>query len=506
MTVFATGAVILVLEIVGSRILAPFFGSTQYVWSSLIAVTMLALAMGYWMGGRLADSFDPFPVLFRLLTAAGWLVLLLTLIRGAVLKSAIALGLGAGALVASLILLAPPLTALGCVAPLAAKIAVGALEHLGLKVGGLYALSTLGSLLGALAAGFALVPVLGVGKILFLCALLLFLPSLYFWVAAPRTSERRFLRFAAGLGLIVCMMGLAARQDYPVVRGDEWAVLHKSDSSYGEVKVVQHRSARILLLDGAMQTGIEMESHLPVFSYASAIPALALAANPKARKVLLIGFGGGIVAETFALQGLSVESVEIDPEVVKAARRYFVRRDDLPVTEEDGRTYLARSPAGRFDIVILDAYAGEAPPAHLFTVETYAMVRRVLAPGGIGVANLITFTSGNRAKLLRCVGRTIRSVFPWVSAYAVEESRGAVNVLCLFSDKPRRPKRLADIPMLGVVADRIKGMLERRIELDFSDAFPLTDDYNPIETMALAARGGMRRHIVDLFPGWVLLQ
>jgi len=507
-TVFLAGAVVLVLEILGARLLAPFFGASQYVWSALIAVTMLALAAGYRGGGRLADVAEPLAALFRLTVVAGWLVVVIVPARHAILPACAArLELRTGALCAALVLLAPSLALLGAVAPLAARAAVIELGSLGVTVGSLYALSTVGSLVGALAAGFLLVPALGVVKILLLASLALFAPAGWYWWGRGRPADRAIWRVLLAAGAVAALIGLlrpASR--LPVEnQADGWTLLFREDSKYGQVEVVQYSGRRLLVVDGTLQTGVDLGTGSPLFPYAVAVPALLESAAPSARRVCLIGFGGGVVAAALAARGVAVESAEIDPAVEDAARRFFVGEARLPVALQDGRTFLRDTPAGHYDAVLLDAYTGEAPPAHLFTVESYRLVRRALSPGGIGIANLIAFTEGRDGQLARCVYATLRAVFPWVEAYRVEEDSGITNVLYVFGSKPRRLGRLRIRGAHPQIAAMVAGLLERRLDLAGADAFVLTDDFCPLDRLALPAREVVRRNMRGLFPTWLFL-
>jgi len=505
-TVTLAGAAVLILEILGSRLMAPIYGTTLFVWSSLISVTMLALAIGYTAGGRLADRFSPLTLLYRILVAAGWLVLLIPVVRSPILTVSLHLGLSLGGLVAAFLLLAPSLTLLGCVAPLAAKASVMGLEELGGKVGFLYALSTVGSLLGAISAGFVLIPFMGVTKVLYFSALLLFLPAWIFWWNQPSGVERRVWKVASLLGILICLAGFFYRQEFPVSRGGGFSVIYKTDGRYSEVKVVQRGSIRLLLLDGTLQTAQEQSTRLPLFPYAPAMQGLLFGAKPDARDILLIGFGGGTLAESLANAGAHVQSVEIDPAVIAVAKNFFVRRDDLPVILEDGRTYLENCSPASYDAVVVDAYAGEAPPPHLLTAEFYSLVRRALRPGGVGVANLISYGKGPGGRLARCTGKTIGSVFPWVEAYAVEDTEMPSNVLFVFGDKVRHLKGLAPVKMLSAHRDTLKGFMARRVDLAGADGFAFTDEYIPAERFSLSARQAMRQHLVQLFTPWVLLE
>ena len=505
-TVTLAGAVVLILEILGSRLMAPIYGTTLFVWSSLISVTMLALAIGYAVGGRLADRFAPLALLYRFLAVAGWLVLLIPVVRAPILTGSLNLGISLGGLVAAFLLLVPSLVFLGCVAPLAAKSFVGGMAELGGGVGILYALSTVGSLIGAIAAGFLLIPFMGVTKVLYFSALLLFIPAGIFWQSRAPGGGRRIWRIACVAGILVCLAGFFRTPEFPVSRGGGFQVLYKTDGRYSEVKVVQRGSIRLLLLDGTLQTAQEQSTHLPLFPYAPALQGLLFGAMPEAHDILLIGFGGGTLAESMAEAGARVQSVEIDPAVIRVAMNFFVKRGDLPVYLEDGRTFLERIKPASFDAIVVDAYAGEAPPPHLLTAEFYALVRRALRPGGVGVANLISYGKGKEARLARCAGRTIGAVFPWVEAYAVDDTDMPTNVLFVFGDKSRRLASLAPVRMLSTNKEFLKGFLSRRVELAGADGFAFTDEFIPAERFSLAARQAMRRHLVQLFTPWVLLE
>ncbi len=505
-TVFAAGAVVLVLEILGARVLAPFLGSSSYVWSALISVTLLSLAVGYRWGGALADRGEPLVWLSRLLVAAGWLVVLVPYARRWVLPAAWGLGIRTGALAAAAALFAPALILLGTVAPLAAKGAVADLGTLGGRVGGLYALSTVGSLAGALLAGYVLIPVAGVTRIFLGAALALFLPALAFREGGG--PGRRWRRAAAVAGTLAALAGILRHDTLPAGKpGDGWTMLDREDSRYGEIKVVQYNTVRILLLDGTLQTGVELTSGASSFPYAAAVPALLFGARPDARRILVVGLGGGAICEAFADAGARVDAVEIDPAVAGVARRFFLRRSDPAIMLEDGRTFLRRTAPGTYDAIFLDAYAGEAPPAHLFTREALGLLKTALAPGGIGVANLIAFPSGPRARLARCVGVTLKSVFPWVEARAVEKGDGVMNVIYLFGDRPRRLDRLAPVRVHPQVAPYLAGLLARQVNLDGPDAFVLTDEFAPVEAMNLAAREATRYNMRAIFGPvtWLLL-
>jgi len=165
-TAVLSGALVMVIQVLGSRVVGPFFGVSLFVWTSLITVTLLALAIGYAVGGLLADRFQRPEYLFGIILFAGLLVLLIPILKGPILKACLPLGLRTGAFASTLILFGPVLLLLGCVSPYLVKLATNGLKNLGRTVGGLYALSTIGSTVGTVLTGFVLIAYFSVDQIL----------------------------------------------------------------------------------------------------------------------------------------------------------------------------------------------------------------------------------------------------------------------------------------------------------------------------------------------------
>jgi spermidine synthase len=314
-------------------------------------------------------------------------------------------------------------------------------------------------------------------------------------------------RALAVVGALAAAIRLAVPVRYPVSReAGGWTVLDRADGTYSEVKVAQLGGNRVLLLDSALQSSLETHTGLSLFVYTAVMKSLILAAKPRPGRVLLIGLGGGTLAADLAASGAQVDAVEVDPVVADAARRFFMGGHGTRVYVEDGRTFLARCPPAIYDVLVMDAYAGEAPPPHLFTVEAWELARRAMKPGAVGVANLIGFGTGPNSGPTRYVGRTIGTAFPWVRAYSCDEGDGPTNVIYMFGDRPRRIRSLPPVPMIKEVAAQRAGVLKREIDLGPREGPVLTDDFNPIESMNLKAREFMRANLRALFPAWVLLE
>src|SRR5210317_948266 len=161
LTALTCGALIMVVEVLGSRVIGPFFGVSLFVWTSLITVTLVALSLGYWLGGLLADRWRSPDALYLIILLAGLSVLCIPLISDFCLKLTIPLGLRMGAFLSAAMLFGPSLFLLGCVSPYLVKITAQQMQNIGRTVGGLYALSTLGSVAGTILTGFVLIAYLG---------------------------------------------------------------------------------------------------------------------------------------------------------------------------------------------------------------------------------------------------------------------------------------------------------------------------------------------------------
>ena len=188
-TAFACGSIVMVVELIGSRVIGPPFGVSLFVWTSLITVTLVSLALGYWLGGRLADRYGSFGALFTVIFLAGLSLLAVPVIKGTVIGLSLSLGLRAGSLVSSTVLFGPPLFLLGMVAPYTVKLYMGdGRDGIGRTVGWLYAVSTAGSFVGTVSTGFILIPNVGVNNIIYLSSASLILIGALYWLLFRRKA------------------------------------------------------------------------------------------------------------------------------------------------------------------------------------------------------------------------------------------------------------------------------------------------------------------------------
>lgn len=417
--VFGSGAVLMGLEIVGSRVLAPFFGSSVYVWGSLISIFLAALSLGYYFGGVAADRWPRAGLLATMLSFAGLLILALPIVGRPILEAFSLWDLGPrlSPLLASVVLFALPSILMGATSPFAIKLAATDLATVGNTAGILYAISTAGSIVGTLLTAFVLIPAMGVRAILYTLGAALLVFSGLLAMKAVRTRVLRPVVTTA-LGLLL-LTGPALGQ------GDlQWLVFEK-DTVYHNIRVYEDVNWRLLRFDRSLQGGMLLKNHLvsphryPDFAH------LAWLFTPDIKRVLMVGLGAGTISKRILSDypQTSVESVELDPVVVDVAKRFFQVTEEPRhrIIVQDGRQYIRRTQGG-YDLIVMDAYNAEGLPFHLATREFLQLAKSKLAPGGIIAAHIVGFLEGSNSKLFRALYKTYASEFSGLYPFAVSVS------------------------------------------------------------------------------------
>jgi predicted membrane-bound spermidine synthase len=499
-TVFFTGAAVLVLEIIGTRFLAPFYGSNLYSWSALISVTLLALALGYYLGGRLADARGSPALLDAVIALSAACVAAVPPLAHALADPLAAAGPRLGVLASALVSFGPSLTLLGMITPIAVRLAAPDFAHLGRSVGSVYASSTAGSIAGALVAGFLLLPAVRVSRICY--AVALFLAAL----AAARALARTRL---PALGLLPAIaaaawgaLSSAAPAAQPEAAGN-FRVTAVYPSFYGTVKVLEDSAVRYLVIDGMCHNAQAIADRTSVLPYVSVFGVLPYL-DPAGRDLLLIGLGAGDMVRLLGEFGIRTTAVEIDPVVAQAAFRHFgLRPDELELVLDDGRAYLRRAPA-RYDFLIVDAFAGGSPAAHLFSREAFADMRAALREGGVLGVNIIARSTAD--PLVADLEATIGAVFPYrIAVSTAHRPTELGNIIFFASDRPiELPSRLEPPPADARLKRFLESLPGMRLDAIGRKGRVLTDDFNPLEALAAPTEEAMRRAGRAAVPASVL--
>jgi spermidine synthase len=492
------GAAVMVVEILGSRVLAPKFGTTLHVWSALITVTLAALALGYAVGGRVADRRPGLGALMIAMACAGGTLLLSDLIARPVLGTAYDAGMVSGTFMAATLLFLPTLFLLGMLSPMAVRAAANH-QHLGASVGNLYALSTVGSVAGSLLVSLLLIPNMTVHAAFISTAVALaIVPVFYLIVAARRKAALGLFVGLALSGAGVKWAGAVA--DREVLYKDEfYPVTARVPSAYGDLVVSDRGGVRYLFLNGVQQGS--MIGDVSYAKYAYGLERLATVKGvPKT--VLIWGLGPGVYARAMAEAGSEVTVIEIDPMSEKVAREYFGLPASVKVIIGDARTETSRLTE-KYDVIVLDAFSGDSPPFHLLTREAFADLKKRLAPDGLVVANIVGGVSGETSRVASSIVATMENVFGKTQVFAPNwllagKKRKYVSTMFLLSGPV--PENLAEsaAPFTMKTSEEVErtgyinAVFASRLELPRDRAVILTDDYAPLEAWSDAAVEAMR--------------
>jgi len=484
--VLAAGAGSTSTEICASRLLAPYFGASTVVWANVIGLVLAALSLGYWLGGRLADRRPNPQALGAVVVAGGALVavvpfaarpLLDLTVRG---LNDVSTGAIVGSFVGSLVLFAPPVVLLGMAAPFAIRLAVSDVAVAGTVSGRLYALSTVGSILGVFVPAIVTIEAFGTQRTLVGTAAVVALGGAMLlrrrWLVAP----------VALAGVLAVPVGVVK----PVA-----GLLFEKDSQYQFVEVVQKGPVRDLYLNEGIAVHSEWRPRTVLtgdeWDMFLAVPPLL---GRPVRRVAILGNAGGTTARAYGVfyPSARIDGVELDPTVTRAARRFIglgrIRR--LHVVTADARPFLERTHE-RFDLILVDAYRQPYVPFYLATQQFFRLVRSRLRPGGIVALNVATVPGDHR--LADAIAGTLRTIFPQVLTWQALQ----LNQLVLGLDRPISRSRLREA--VARTPARIKvltRLLARHAHAAAPSARPWTDDLAPVEwvtdrmILEYAARGG----------------
>lgn len=409
--VAVTGAAVLALEILGTRVLAPFYGAGLFLWSALITTTLAALSLGYHLGGRWADRQPSLSRLSLLVGVSGFWTLLIPWINSPILSITEAFGLRFAVMAASLLLFSPPLLLLGMVSPYAIKLKTTSLDEVGRTTGNVFAVSTVSSVVSALATGFFLVPNIGVNRLTVgIGASLLLASTVGFFTAKKKVSSIGVLAFT-----ITC---LGASVAFEIREAGSRSSAVVVQSPYGEIRVLDTDDGRHLLIDGGIH------SLADTLNWQSQLEYVAVLEIPKyfyekPGRMLLIGLGGASIVKSYRSDGWVVDAVEIDPAIVQIAKSHFgLRSDEAQVFTMDGRRFLHESDQ-TYDVILFDAFGSSSIPFHLITREAFRVAFTRLSAAGILAVNLEAI--GWHDAIVHSVGATLKQEFKHVLALPIAE-------------------------------------------------------------------------------------
>jgi predicted membrane-bound spermidine synthase len=475
--VFVVGTGSLGAEIAAVRLLAPYFGASTIVWANTIGIVLVALSVGYWLGGRLADRHPHMRGLCLLALLAAGLLALVPFAADPLLDAAvealdeISAGAFIGSLLAVLVLVAVPVLLLGAVSPWAIRLAVSRVEEAGSVAGRLYALSTAGSLLGTLLSALVLIPLVGTRR-----TFLIFALAISVTAVAGLRPVRRYAPAPAAIAVLIALpVGTLKAQT------DDGRVIHETETEYQYARVIEEPDGKRSLelnegqaqhsvyVPGSVLTGDVWDGHL-------VLPFTALDRPP--RRVAILGNAAGTTSRAYEefFPSTRVDGVEIDGELSEIGRRYFdMNNPRLHLYHEDARPFLRRTSA-RYEVISVDAYRQPYIPFYLATKEFFELCRDRLAPGGVLIVN--AGHPEDQDDLEKVLAATIGEVFTHVLRDPIEDT----NTLIVAAQRPLSAERLdAALPTLPAGLRRTAAAAAARLGPALRGGSVYTDDKAPVE-------------------------
>jgi predicted membrane-bound spermidine synthase len=505
LTVFAAGMTSLGVELSAARLLDPFFGNSLIIWAVLIGMVLLYLTVGYYVGGRWADRKPHHRVLYQITAWAAFLIGLVPFVARPVLLWSVrgfaeySVGILAGSFLGVLILFSAPMILLGCVSPFAIRLSLegGNVSSSGNVAGRIYALSTVGSLVGTFLPVLVLIPNIGTRNTFFLFSTVLLaisLAGLFF-----RVKARAVPYLLLPLVLLILMLAFPAGVIKPPESGE---LLHEAESAYNYIQVVQkgHEvwlrlnegegihsiyAPGYVLLDGVWD-------YFLMAPYFNEPPYTA----DQVGSLALIGSAAGTVSKQYSeVYGpIPIDGAEIDPEIIRVGREYFdMNEPNLNAVAQDGRYFLMNSPH-TYDVIAIDAYRPPYIPFHLTTREFFAQVREHLTEDGVVAIN--AGRSRTNWSLVEALAGTMKAEFP--SVYMVDltpQDQDAGNVLVVATKQPTRIENLAR---------NMELMTHPLLRHVVEDALPLTTEFTEPTVVFTDDKAPVEQVVHGLMLSWMV--
>ena len=406
---FLEGASVMAAELLGAKMLAPFFGSSLYVWSSVLGITLGGLALGYFTGGIISQKANAKRNLFVILLLSAIFLIVMPMLARTVMIHTAGFSFLISILFSSVIFLFPPVFFMGMVSPLIVQ-CVNA-EQPGKAAGTVFAISTLGGIISTFLLGFYLIPHFGLSK-----------PALAIGIILGIIPFLKLItgkKFFSLLFLLAAFVAFSNSKVPPLQNGDA-RILYSSEGLLGQVVVADYPyyenskktgTQRILFMNRSLQTIVTRKNGSEsYFDYVNLIGQLSGDGSCLNKKALVLGLGGGSVANVLVKNGFSVDAVELDARMAECAKEYFNMNDKVNIEIDDAR-HAVHQPSAishqSYDIIVLDAFVGEVNPHHLFTKEFFSELKPLLSDSGIFFINGNGYWNGEAGKGMRAICKTL---------------------------------------------------------------------------------------------------
>ncbi len=477
---FIEGASVMSVELSGVKMIAPYYGSTLYVWASVLSVTLGGLALGYFLGGRIANQIDGSKSCPVILLTGALLIAFMPGISILVMPATDHFGIRIGSLISATLFIMPPLVFMGMISPVIIQLGLRELKNAGKLAGTIYTVSTTGGIIMTLLLGFYLLPEWGIKKTIMLTSSLLAFCSFVFFL-----YRKKYLPgIITGSVAFILSITLFKNPNENKLSG---GILYQREGVLGQVEVYDYldtlqRKMRTLLLDGVSQN-LMVEKYKPFssWSYPHRISTLA-SIKPVGSKALLIGLAGGNLAMELKGLGFILDAIEIDNRMPKIAEKYFgFDPAGINIIIDDGRHYI-NNTTSTYDLIVIDVVNGETQPNHIFTMEAFESLKKIINPDGLIMINFQGYLVGNKGLAGRSIFKTLENFGFQLNYFSSQKGDEDGDILFIASLEKQdfRNKEINDgrlnlcCQILGLQLEYSDLITDSAIDLN--DAIILTDD------------------------------
>jgi spermidine synthase len=483
---FLEGGAVMVIELLGAKIIAPYYGASLYVWSSVLGVTLGGLALGYFLGGHFSAKYNNQKLLFTVLLTGAFFAAISPLIAPKIMYFTDSFGIRLGSLISVLLYLSPSLICMGMVSPLIIQL-VNKDEKAGKVAGSVYAISTVGGIIATFLFGFYLIPELGIKASAYIIGFILASVALIYFIST------RQLKFLMGAGILIVLIKVFSY--HPNIKTNA-SILYNSSGLFGQLTVldlnrqkgIEKFTERELLLNQITQTytvvGLQPVSF---WDYVHKIVTIG-SIMPAGDKALLLGMGGGSIAYELNKLGFDLDIVELDERIPGIAKKYFkFDADKSKLFIDDARHYVKKTRK-KYDLVIFDVLKGESQPSYIFTLEGFADLKKVLKKDALVIIN---FQGNMEVAEYSLASRSIYKTLleAGFQVNYMEDPGNLVNkdIIFIASEKKYDLKSLLKNPRYHSLVEVNKKFTYENLvtekQVDLSEVEPLTDDKQKLEIL-----------------------
>ena len=492
-TSFLSGMTVMAVELACSRLLAPYFSSSQIVWTIIIGLIMISMSIGNMLGGRLADKHKSLSRLYFYIWIASLWIAAIPFVGKYLISGIIGLLLlfvpgsqfvVAGSALSCLVIFALPMALLGMVSPYLVRLGIYDMENSGKIAGKIYAMGTIGSIIGTFIPTFLTIPLIGTGKTFFLFAFLLNVVCALYLIF----HKKRNIKNVVTSILLLVFLLMPFQDSFAYWKSN---IVYEGESLYNYLQVSETKDSVILSTNVAfgVQSIYKKDGSLSGYYYEYALMApffMDEASFDKDLDVLVLGLGTGTYSKQLKkyFPNSSCDSVEIDEKIAWLAGEYFnLKEDEATIYINDGRSFLETENAGLYDIILADAYQDITVPFHMSTVEFFQSAKKHLKPGGILIVN-INMRSGDFEGVPEYLAGTVKSCFN--SVYRVDLTN-VTNSVLFVSDNPNMLENYERNTRITMSEDHDLYSISRYVGNNISEVedldLILTDDLAPVEIL-----------------------